>query len=137
MKPRHRHKARRLALQAIYQWSIAHTALSELEQQFMEENDPHKVDMAYFQELIAGVIHHVNDLDAQISAVSHRPVAQLDPIELSVLRLATYELTYRLEIPYRVVINEALELNKTFGTEEGYKFVNSVLDKIASPRASL
>ncbi len=131
MKPRHRHKARRLALQAIYQWQIAKTPLTELEQQFIETQDPHKVDIAYFQKLICGVIQHSDTLDKHIIAFSHRPLSQLNLIELAVLRLATYELQEQLEIPYRVIINEALQLNKTFGTDEGYKYVNGILQHVA------
>lgn len=131
MKPKHRHKARRLALQAIYQWQVAQTPLLDLEQQFVETNDPHKIDMGYFQQLVQGVVKNTSDVDQHIAEFSHRKIEQLDPIELAVLRLATYELQYQLDIPYRVVINEALELNKSFGTDDGHKFVNGILHKIA------
>lgn len=132
MKPRQRHKARRLVLQALYQWHIAKTPLIDLEREFVETNDPHKIDLGYFQHLLHGITKHKDEVDQGIAKYSSRPMASLDPIELSVLRLASYELRYQLDVPYRVVINEALELNKTFGTEDGYKFVNSILDKIAA-----
>ena len=131
MKPRQRHKARRLALQAVYQWQIAKTPITDLTKQFVEENDPHKIDLGYFQHLLNGIVKEVEALDEKIGTLSNRPLKQLDPIELAVLRMATYELQHELGTPYRVIINEALELNKTFGTEEGFKFVNAILDKIA------
>lgn len=129
--PSARRKARRLALQALYQWQIADTRVAEIELQFREDNDLTKVDAAYFSELLHGVPSALSEIDAVLAPVLDRPLAEVDPIERALLRLATYEFLRRPDVPYRVVINEALELAKTFGAEEGFKYVNGVLDKVA------
>ena len=127
-----RHKARRFSLQAIYQWQMSGTPVNEITTQFLiEKSDNTTFDRAYFQELLNGVVTHQAGLDELLAPCLSRTLATVDPIERAVLRLATYELVYCLEIPYKVVINEALDLSKTFGTEDGHKFVNGVLDKLA------
>lgn len=131
MKPAARHKARKFALQALYQilFSKADTAsVSAQHLAFMKEN---KVDEIYFRELVFGVENEIDVLDEILRPHLDRSIDTLTPIELCVLRMATFELKHRLDIPYRVVLNEALELTKTFGTQEGFKFVNGVLDKTA------
>ena len=131
MKKPSRHLARRYAVQAIYQWQMNDGPMQEIQDQFLEQKDPEKFDTTYFSTLILGVGQEKADLDALLSPLSSRELAQVDPIELAVLRLATYELKYCIQVPYRVVLNEALELNKVFGTPEGHKFVNGILDKLA------
>lgn len=129
--PKARYFARRFTLQAVYQWQLAETPIVTLESEFL--TDPHiqKADISYFREILRGIVQQHAALDEHIKPFLDRPIESLNPIELAVLRIATYELSQRFDIPYRVVINEALELTKQFGTIEGYKFVNGVLDKVA------
>lgn len=131
MKPSNRRKARFHAIQSLYQVMFTGHDADQVVNQHLEELNAKKVDTTYFRQLVEGVLTSVEELDATFSPFLSRTVEELTPIELCVLRLATYELKDCLEVPYRVVINEALELNKTFGTEEGFKFVNGVLDKVA------
>lgn len=131
INPVHRHNARRYALQAMYQWQIADTALIDIENEFLHYHIDQKLDFAYFKELLYGVPTNLHELDNAIMPFIGRPKSEIDPIELAVLRLSTYELLKHPEIPYRVIINEALELCKKFGTVQGHKFVNAVLDKVA------
>lgn len=126
-----RHLARRSAMQAIYQWQHTQCISSEIIQQFMEDDLLLKVDYAYFTELLDGVINHCVEIDESISAHLDRPLQQLNPVELAVMRVAVFELHYKLEVPYRVVINEALEIAKEFGAEQGHKYVNAILDQLA------
>lgn len=126
-----RRKARQLALQAIYQWQLTAAPAKEIEQQFQEDDKLKKADAEYFQELVHGVPQEILILDNKMSEFLNRPVEELSPVELAVLRIATYELLHRLEIPYRVIINEALELTKTYGSVDGFKYVNGVLDRVA------
>jgi N utilization substance protein B len=126
-----RHNARRLALQGLYQWQFTQHPVAEIEANLLTMNQELKFDQPYFKELLQGVIREITPIDDTLQQVVNRSLAGLTPIELSVLRLAVYELSYRLDIPWRVVINEALELNKLFGTQEGYRFVNGVLDVLA------
>lgn len=127
-----RHNARKHAIQALYQWQLTQADLSDIEQQFQEEFLGSRVELAYFQELLHQIPQKITDIDKTFAPyLASRAHNEIDPIELSVLRLATYELLFRLDIPYQVVINEALELTKTFGTQEGFRFVNGVLDKVA------
>lgn len=131
MSPAARRNARRYALQAMYQWQIANTPINEIEAAFIQHQIDRQIDMAYFKELIHGIPKHEDEIDSEIEPFLNRPLNEVDPIELAVLRLATYELLKRPDVPYRVVINEALELTKKFGSVEGYKFVNGVLDRVA------
>ncbi len=132
VKPSARRKARRLALQALYQWQISANEPSSIEMQFVEDNNTTKVDMDYFAELLHAVPRHVDVLDSLIQPQMTRSIAEVDPVERAVLRLATYELKYRPDVPYKVVINEAIELAKVFGGTDGHKFVNGVVDKLAA-----
>ncbi len=129
--PKARHQARYFAVQASYQQIISHTDLSTLKKQFKLRLVDKKVDEEYFEKLIDGVNYHGPQLDELFIPFLSRQVKELDPIEYTIIRLATYELKEFLEIPYKVVINEALELTKVFGSIEGYKFVNGVLDQLA------
>ncbi|TWH77262.1 NusB antitermination factor [Azomonas agilis] len=126
-----RREARAKAMQALYQWHMAGQSLNEIEAQFRVDNDFTQVDGAYFHELFNGVARNKPEIDQLIEPLLDRPLVELDPVEWSILRLSTYELMQRTDVPYRVVINEGIELAKVFGATEGHKFVNGVLDKLA------
>ena len=127
-----RKRARRLVCQALYQWQITSQDIDLIETQFKQENSMKKVDEAYFKELLHEVPRQVAVLDDHILPYISRPIDAIDPVERGILRLGTYELLNRLDVPYRVVINEAVELAKTFGAEQAHKFINGVLDKLAA-----
>ncbi len=129
--PSARSRARRLALQALYQWQIAKAPLNQIEAQFRTDNDFRNVDEDYFSAIIHGVPCHVSQLDEIMSDALDRPLAQLDPVELSALRIGCFELMNRKDIPYRVVINEAIELVKRFGAQDSHRYINGILDKLA------
>lgn len=131
ISPTARRNARFYALQAMYQWQITQISIAELEAQFIPTQIKKKIDLDFFKELIRTIPKIYVELDQHMSSFLKRPIAELDPVELAILRLGVYELTHRLDIPYRVVINESLELTKKFGSIEGYKFVNGVLDQVA------
>jgi N utilization substance protein B len=126
-----RRQARSLAMQALYSWHMAGQALNEIEAQFRVDNDFSAVDGAYFHEILHGVPRQKSEIDGAFESLLDRPLDEIDPVELSILRLSTYELKNRVDIPYRVVINEGIELAKVFGATDGHKFVNGVLDKLA------
>ena len=126
-----RHRARRLAVQALYQWQLAGQDIQEIEDQFISDHTGEQTDLEYFRELIHQVPAHLGDIDREIGQVLDRPFQEVDPVERAILRLGTYELRFRPDIPFRVVINEAVQLAKVFGAEHGHKYANSVLDKIA------
>jgi len=129
MKPAARRRAREMALQGVYSWMLSNNDVASIELNLATTNEMGKVDMPYFQELLQGSIKQVADLDVAIKPYLGRLPEELDPIEKAILRIATYELTQRIDVPYKVVINEAIELAKVFGAEESHKFVNGVLDK--------
>lgn len=126
-----RARARRRALQALYQWQIGGGSMRRIIEQFGEEQDMAIVDNDYFADLLLGVERELEAIDLAISAHADRTVAEIDPIERGALRLACYELLHRPDVPYRVVINEAVELAKDFGAEGGHGYVNGVLDGVA------
>lgn len=126
-----RQRARRLAMQALYQWHIAAADLSDIELQFQQDHDFSRVDKAYFQELLHQLPAQLQTIDTLYQPFLDRELNELNPVELAVIRIGTYELSQRLDVPYRVVINEALELAKKFGSEDGHKYVNGVLDRVA------
>ncbi|MGM3386290.1 transcription antitermination factor NusB [Stutzerimonas stutzeri] len=126
-----RRVARSLAMQALYQWHMAGQSLNEIEAQFRVDNDFSGVDGTYFHELLTGVARAKTEVDDAITPHLDRPLDELDPVELAILRLSTFELMHRIDVPYRVVINEGIELAKVFGATDGHKFVNGVLDKLA------
>lgn len=123
--------ARRRAMQALYQWQMTGHDLRDIDSQFRTEQDMSKVDVDYFHELLHGVPKIVDELDAIIEPYMDRTMQEVDPVERAILRLAAYELQQRIEIPYRVVINEAIVLAKAFGSDNSHTFVNGVLDKAA------
>jgi len=123
--------ARKRAVQALYMWEMTGTDLSTIDQQFLLEHDMSKVDVKYFQELLHKVPKNIDVIDEDIHEFLDRPFNEVDPVERAVMRLGVYELKFRVDIPYRVVINESVELAKIFGAEDGYKYVNSILDGAA------
>lgn len=132
-KATERHSARRLAVQALYQWHFNPNDTAHLVAQVMAEHPSDEpIEYAYLVAVVEGCLNEMTILDDWIKKTGSRQLSMLSPVELAVMRLATYELAQRLEVPYRVVINEALELTREFGVEEGRKYVNAVLDKIAS-----
>lgn len=127
-----RSRARRRALQALYAWQMSGSAMKAVIEQFRHEQDMEVADLEYFEDLLRGVDAHVNELDEALKPYIDREVEQIDPIERAVLRLAAYELKYRPDVPYRVIINEAIEVTKRFGADHGHSYVNGVLDKLAA-----
>ncbi|MFA5370359.1 MAG: transcription antitermination factor NusB [Sideroxydans sp.] len=127
-----RHRARELALQGIYEWRLSGSSATEIGRSTGDDKSLGRYDAELYQQLLRGTIAQQEALGAQITPYLDRPLDELSPIEFSVLLLGTYELTHQPEVPYRVVINEAVELAKTFGGSDGHKFVNGVLDKLAA-----
>lgn len=127
-----RSRARRLAMQGLYEWQLSENAPQDILANYRQEHDLEKIDIEYFQSLLLGVPEQLAVLDQALTPYLSRPLKEIDPIELAILRLATYELLHRQDVPYRVIINEAVELAKTFGAETGHKFVNGILDKVAA-----
>ena len=119
-----------MIVQALYQWQIAAGETLDIIKQFREENSG-KIDWEYFEEIFSGVPIEAAALDAQLAPLLDRELKSLDPIERALLYLGSYELAHRLDVPYRVVINEAVELAKVFGATDSHKYINGVLDKLA------
>jgi len=130
--PVHRSRARRRALQAVYAWQLAGGTAEQVIAQFAHEQAHEIADLMYFEDLVRGVLKHVADLDGALAQFVDREVEQVDPIERAALRIATYELRHRPDVPYRVVINEAIDTTKRFGSEHGHTYVNGVLDHAAA-----
>jgi len=126
-----RSKAREFAVQAVYQWQMSGNELADILRQFADEKKPKTYEADYFQDLLRGVVTNLAELDEMLSPLVDRDVERIDPVERAILRLGAYELQYHTEIPYRVVINEAVEMAKLFGAEQGHKYVNGVIDKLA------
>ncbi|MGD9843516.1 MAG: transcription antitermination factor NusB [Steroidobacteraceae bacterium] len=129
--PRARTQARRCVMQALYQWQMTEYSSTEILAQFMQRDEYKTADPDYFQELLVGAIDGHQMLSARVSEFADRPWVQMDPIERAVLLLGMYELVNRLDVPYRVVVNEAVELTKQFGATDGYKYINALLDRVA------
>ena len=128
---KNRTQARRHAVQALYQWQLTGHDTSAIEEQFIAEHDMTKVDVEYFSELVRQVPLRLHELDDHISQFVDRSIDGIDPVERAILRMSVYEMEFRLDIPYKAIINESVELAKTFGAEHGHKFVNGVIDKVA------
>ena len=125
-------KARRFAVQGIYEWQMSHNPVHEIEARTRAENAMHKVDLGYYHELLTQVNADRDNLDTLLIPVLDRELKALDGVELATLRLGAYELRDHLEIPYRVVLDEAIELAKHFGGADSHKYINGVLDRLAS-----
>jgi transcription antitermination protein NusB len=126
-----RHRSRELALQGIYQWRLVGGDSTQIEKQICGEKGLGRYDAALLKQLLDGVLTQHADLETAVAPHLDRKLAELNPIEFSILMLGAYELTRHPETPYRVIINEAVELAKTFGGADGHKYVNGVLDKLA------
>lgn len=129
MKPAERRRARQFAVQAVYQWQITGASFAQIVEQFSVDQDLSKTDVPYFKELLSGVINRKETLDEKLSPYLSRKIGDVDMVDIAILRLAMFELSYRTDVPHKVVLNEAIELAKDFATDESYKFVNGVLDK--------
>lgn len=132
-----RHSARRLAMQAVYSWQLAQRPLLDLLSDFRSDIDFPKADAEYFDELVSAVVGKAAELDVLLEPHLDRSTDSVDPVEKAILRVATYELKNRMDIPYRVVLDEAIGLAKKFGGTDGHKFINGVLDKLVVDLRSL
>jgi len=126
-----RHRARELALQGVYQWRVTAGDEAQIEKQILNEKNLGRYDKELFSKLLRGTLDQHAALEALLAPHLDRPLAELSPVEFSVLLLGAFELSQHPEVPYKVVINEAVELAKTFGGTDGHKYVNGVLDKLA------
>ena len=126
-----RRKARHFGLQALYQWSMAGADLASIEAEFRVDNDFSYTDGEYFHDLLAGVTRDSEALDALFAPALDRKLDELDPIERNLLRMGVFELRDRIDVPYKVVINEAVALAKKFGASESHRYINGVLDKLS------
>lgn len=125
-------RARRSAVQALYQWEMTHAPVSEVIAEFIRErSELKKADVDYFIAIVEGAAGRVAEIDTGLAPLLDRPLQGLDPVERAVLRIGMYELLCHPEIPWRVVVNEAVELARMFGAEQSYKYINGVLDKAA------
>jgi len=129
VKPSPRRKARELAVQAVYSWQISQNPVNGIEVNFIEDNRKRRFDIEYFQQLLRGVTNNIAELDLAISPHVDRPLDDVDHVEKAILRVAVFELKDCQDVPYRVVINEAIELAKSFAADDSHKFINGVLDK--------
>lgn len=127
-----RHRAREFALQGLYQWLLNNEDAGAIDAHIRQAHGFDKADKAHFDTLLHGSIKEVDDLRAALTPLIDRPISQLSPVEHAALLIGAFELKNHLEIPYRVVINEAVELTKSFGGIDGHKYVNGVLDKLAA-----
>lgn len=126
-----RHKARRSAVQALYQWQLTQQEPTEIESHFVLDHEMNGVDLDYFHDLIREIPLHRHELDDHLIPHLDRELMEVDPVERAILRIGAYELEFHPEIPYKVILDEAIELAKVFGAEHGHKYVNAILDKVA------
>ena len=126
-----RRRARECAVQALYSWAVSQNSPEIVELNFMTEQDMKGVDTPYFRKLFRQTVENVEAVERTMQGYLDRGLAELDPIEKAILRLAVYELQFEADVPYKVVINEAIEVAKVFGADESHKYINGVLDKIA------
>ena len=131
IRPRKRHRARSFAVQALYQWQLTGNDVEQIVLHFLNEMNYKKSDTEYFRQLVYAVVQQVSDLDAIFVPYLDRPLDELGPVELAILRLSTYEMLACLELPYKVVINEAVELAKTFAAAAAHKYINAVMDRVS------
>jgi N utilization substance protein B len=124
-----RRQSRRLAMQALYQWQMTGHNVQDVLKQFLTTQDVSRADLDYFKELLTSIPGMVDKLDAALEPFMERRMEEVDPVERAILRLSAYELISRPDIPYKVVINEAIDLTKKFGADQAHRFVNGVLDQ--------
>jgi len=128
---RARERARRTALQALYEVCMSEKTVAEILNRYADDPALKRADKKYFRKLIEGTCKHWQELDEQIAPLLDRPLRELDPIEAAILHIGLFELIYEPDMPSRVVINEAVEIAKMFGATESHKYINSILDKAA------
>lgn len=126
-----RRRARECAVQALYSWQLSNNSVEMVELAFVTDQDLKGVDKPYFHKLFRQTVENVESVDNEIRPFLDRSFDELDPIEKAILRLAVYELKFEQDVPYKVVINEAIEVAKTFGAEESHKYINGILDRVA------
>ncbi len=126
-----RSKARHFALQALYQWQLSGQGIADIEAQFLDNEELANTDVGLFVNLLRGICADTAVLDQAVDPLLSRPISQVDPVELAILRIGVFELMQHQDVPYRVVIDEAVEMAKVFGADQSHKFVNGVLDKLA------
>ena len=124
-------------MQSLYQHKISGAAVTEIEQQFRQDHDMRRVDVDYFHDLLKGISDQEENLNSEIETAIDRDFSELGPVELSILQLGVYELIHRMDVPYKVVINEGVELAKIFGAADGHKYVNSILDVLSRKHRSI
>lgn len=129
MKVSARHKARELAMQGVYSWQMTGNSVDQIELAISTSNDMKLVDVKFFQDILRTVMSRMSELDASMKPYLGRLPEEIDAVEKAILRVAAFELIHRVDVPYKVVINEAIELAKEFGAADSHKFVNGVLDK--------
>ncbi|MGR9052414.1 MAG: transcription antitermination factor NusB [Gammaproteobacteria bacterium] len=132
-----RTNARKSAVQALYQWQMTGQSLSLIEAQFIQDDRLKDAQKSYFNELFHGIPKSLDTIDAVLAQFVDRPVEKIDPVERAILRIGVYELLNRLDMPYRVVLNESINLAKCFGAEGSHKYVNGILDKVAQQKRPL
>lgn len=136
-KPSERKKARHLLVQALYQWRMSGNALVDIEAEFRTDNDMSKVDVNFFEEIFHGVPKRIGEIESAFTPYLDRDLDDLDPIARAVLEVGCYEMLFRLDVPYKVVINEAVSLAKKFGATDSYKYINGVMDKVAADKRAI
>ena len=131
MKVSPRRRARECAVQALYSWYISQNSIEQVELAFVTDQDMNGVDMPYFRKLLRGTVENIDVIDHSFRPYLDRAENEVDPIERTILRLSGYELQFELDVPYKVVINEGIEVAKVFGSDDSHKYVNGILDKLA------
>lgn len=126
-----RNRARQAAVQALYQWQLTQQPPDQIESHFISDHELNGVDLEYFHHLVREVPLHLHELDDHLIPHLDRDIEEVDPVERAILRIGVFELEFHPEIPYKVVLNEAVELAKIFGAEHGHKYINALLDKAA------
>jgi len=132
-----RRRSRRALLQAVYQWQMTGAETAAIERDLTEEGALKKADREFFKALLRGVAFGTEELDALLAPLLDRLVGELDKVELALLRLGAYELKHRIDVPFRVVIDEYVELAKVYGAEDSFKYINGVLDRLAQDLRAL
>jgi transcription antitermination protein NusB len=127
-----RHHARKVLMQAVYQWQMTGAPFNDVVKEFREAGALKKVDDVFFGELLRGVMQSTEELDALLAPLLDRKVTELDRVEMALLRLGAFELKHRIDVPFRVVIDEYVELAKGYGAEDSFKYVNGVLDRLST-----
>jgi N utilization substance protein B len=135
--PSARKKARQLLVQALYQWQVSASDIGVIETEFFTDNNMAKVDTEFFRELLHGIPGKLDEIDGAYEPHLDRKSKDLDPISRAILRVGTYELSFRIDVPYKVAINEAVNLAKKFGPTDAYKYINGILDKVATAKRAV